>query len=164
MKKLFVPKDFVIPEFLKTDKMLLRCLTIDDVIKDYDAVMTSIDHLQETKPFGFSNNWPSSNLTLEQDLIDLREHQEEFKNRTSFAYTVTSLNEKLCLGCLYIDPSEKRGIDCEVTMWVRASEVEKGLDEHLYKTVKKWIHDQWPFKNPAYPGREISWEDWENSE
>ena len=142
--------------------MLLRCLTIDDVMKDYDAVMTSIEYLQKTKPFGLSNNWPTNDLTVEQDLIDLGWHQKEFQNRSSFAYTVMSLDEKLCLGCLYIYPSEKRDFDCKIIMWVRESEVEKGLDEHLFKTAKKWIHDLWPFKNPAYPGREVDWKDWEN--
>ena len=45
MKKL-VPPDFKIPEVLETDKFRLRMLTVNDVVKDYDAVMTSIDHLQ----------------------------------------------------------------------------------------------------------------------
>ncbi len=142
--------------------MLLRCLTVDDVTKDYNAVMTSIVHLQKTKPFGLSNNWPTNDLTVEQDLIDLGWHQKEFQNRSSFAYTVMSLDERLCLGCLYIYPSEKRDFDCKIIMWVRESEVEKGLDEHLLETARRWIHDLWPFKNPAYPGREISWKDWEN--
>ena len=162
MKKLIIPEDFVIPEILKTDRMLLRCLTVDDVIKDYDAVMTSIKYLQKTKPFGLSSNWPVRDLTIEQDLVDLGWHQEEFQNRSSFAYTVMSLDEKLCLGCLYIYPSEKRGFDSKIIMWVRESEVQKGLDEHLFETVKKWIHDLWLFKNPAYPGREIDWKDWDN--
>jgi hypothetical protein len=24
------------------------------------------------------------------------------------------------------------------------------------------VEEKWPFKNVAYPGREISWEEWEN--
>jgi len=38
-------------------------------------------------------------------------------------------------------------------MWVRKSEFEKGLDPILFKTVKKWIQEKWPFKKVAYPGR-----------
>ena len=45
-------------------------------------------------------------------------------------------------------------------MRVRESEVSKGLDEHLFETVKKWIDDKWPFKNPGYPGRNIDWQSW----
>ena len=51
MSKL-VPKDFQVPEVLETDRLRLRMLTVNDVVKDYDAVMTSIEHLQKTKPFG----------------------------------------------------------------------------------------------------------------
>ena len=41
----FVPKDFRIPDKFNTEKFLLRMLTIHDVVRDYDAIMTSIDHL-----------------------------------------------------------------------------------------------------------------------
>jgi len=54
------------------------------------------------------------------------------------------------------------GFDCKIIMWVRESEVDKGLDEYLFTTVKKWIHDAWPFRNPGYPGREIDWKEWDN--
>jgi len=47
-----VPKNLEIPETLETDRFRLRMLTVNDVVKDYDAVMTSIKHLQKTKPFG----------------------------------------------------------------------------------------------------------------
>ena len=70
MSKL-VPKDFQVPEVLETDRLRLRMLTVNDVVKDYDAVMTSIEHLQKTKPFGPGHKWPTKELTFEQDLIDL---------------------------------------------------------------------------------------------
>lgn len=164
MKQLNISKNFVPPAILKTDRILLRCLTVNDVIKDYDAVMTSIDHLQETQPFGPEHNWPTKELTFEQDLIDLGWHQKEFQNRSSFAYTVMSLDEKECLGCLYIYPSSKEGYDAKIMMWVRQSELKNDLDEHLFENVKTWIKDSWPFENPAFLGREISWQDWKNLE
>lgn len=34
-----VPDDFEIPEVLETERFYLRPLTINDVVKDYDAVM-----------------------------------------------------------------------------------------------------------------------------
>jgi hypothetical protein len=46
-------------------------------------------------------------------------------------------------------------------MWVRESELSTGLDSRLFETVKVWLKDDWPFKNPAFPGRVISWEDLE---
>jgi len=157
MIKPLVPANFKIPEFLETDRLRLRMLTVNDVVKDYDAVMTSIDHLQKTKPFGPDHNWPTKDLTFEQDLIDLGWHQKEFQKRSSFAYTVVNLDEKECLGCLYIYPSSNPVFDAEIVMWVRESEVSTGLDDHLFGAVKNWIKDTWPFINPGYPGRSTNW-------
>ena len=157
MKKL-VPPDFKIPEVLETDKFRLRMLTINDVVKDYDAVMTSIDHLKGI--FGPRSKWPSPDLSFEQDLIDLGWHQKEFQTRSSFAYTVMNLDESQCLGCMYIVPTDKEDYDCEVYMWVRKSAFDEGLDQALFKTVKDWIKDKWPFEKVAYPGRDIEWDAW----
>ncbi|MEQ8363035.1 MAG: hypothetical protein RH948_09215 [Cyclobacteriaceae bacterium] len=153
----FVPKDFVVPPVLENEYFRIRMLTVNDVVKDYDAVMTSIDHLKEVWP---GSGWPSTDLTFEQDLIDLGWHQKEFQRRSSFAYTVLSLDESEVLGCLYIDPTTKAGYDAEVYMWVRTSVLEKGYDKILFDTVKNWISKEWPFKKVAYPGREISWKEW----
>jgi hypothetical protein len=46
-------------------------------------------------------------------------------------------------------------------MWVRVSELCNGLDSDLYGAVKKWISELWPFTRPAYPGREITIEEWQ---
>ena len=155
----FVPHDFEIPEVLETDKFKLRMLTVNDVVKDYDAVMTSIDHLQGV--FGPNSKWPSEDLTFEQDLIDLGWHQKEFQRRSSFAYTVMNLNESQCVGCVYIVPTTKVGYDAAVYLWVRKSEYERGLDPLLFKSVKEWIKDKWQFEKVAFPGREIDWSEWE---
>ncbi len=154
----FVPRDFKIPEKLETDKFRLRMLTVNDVVKDYDAVMTSVEHLQSV--FAAYHKWPEG-LTFEQDLIDLGWHQKEFQRRTSFAYTMMTLDESQCLGCVYIYPTKKKGYDAEVYLWVRQVELQNGLDATLFDDVKNWMKKEWPFKNIAYPGREISWTDWE---
>ena len=154
----FVPADFKIPDTLENQYFRIRMLTVNDVVKDYDAVMTSIEHLQEMYP---TSSWPTKELTFEQDLIDLGWHQKEFQKRSSFAYTVVSLDESEVIGCLYIDPTSKGDYDAKITMWVRASVLDQGLDAILFNTVKEWVVKDWPFKKVAYPGREISWEDWE---
>jgi len=163
MNKLLVPMEFQIPEALETDKIRLRMLKVTDVVKDYDAVMTSISHLQKTNPFGPENTWPANDLTLEQDLIDLGWHQKEFQMRSSFAYTVMNLDESECLGCMYIFPSTNTKYDAQIIMRVRESKVSEGLDEHLFSTVTKWIDDKRPFKNPGYPERSITWQSWNES-
>ena len=36
-----VPDDFDVPDFLETERLRLRPLTIQDAVKDYEAVMES---------------------------------------------------------------------------------------------------------------------------
>ncbi|MBC6440262.1 MAG: GNAT family N-acetyltransferase [Rhodospirillales bacterium] len=154
-----VPDDFDVPETLEHPRFRLRILTVNDLIKDYDAVMASVEHLQTTFSPDGDGTWPEG-LTLEEDLIDLGWHQREFTIRSSFAYTMMTPDESRCLGCVYINPTRKRGHDCKVTMWVRADELASGLDDALYDAVRTWIDEGWPFEAPAYPGRAISFDDW----
>ena len=142
----FVPADFDVPKVLETDRVRLRMLTVNDVVRDYDAVVSSTDHLQETLSFG---SWPIG-LTLEQNLIDLGWHQKEFQQRTSFAYTVVSLDEDIVLGCLYINPFTIGGYDAIARMWVRTDMLDAGLDQHLYETVKKWLAEEWHIHVATY--------------
>ena len=45
-RKTLVSDDFDVPAGLATARFTLRMLTINDLIKDYDAVMSSVDHLR----------------------------------------------------------------------------------------------------------------------
>ena len=159
MKK-FKPDSVTIPSGIETKDFRVRMLTVNDVVKDYDAVMSSIDHLKGV--FGPSSTWPSSDLTLEQDLIDLGWHQKEFQIGSSFTYTVMSLDESRCFGCVYIYPSEKAGYDAMVRLWVRQSEIKNGLEKKLFSAVKKWLSEEWWFTTIAFPGRQLSWQEWES--
>jgi hypothetical protein len=156
--KTFIPADFKVPDILENEHFRIRMLTINDLIKDYEAVMSSVGHLQQM--FLPLWNWPLEDMSLHQNLIDLGWHQKEFQRRTSFAYTVVSLDESKVLGCLYIEPPTRPGFDAEVYLWVRESELTRGLDVLLYDFAKNWIATKWPFKNPAYPIREIPLEQW----
>lgn len=149
----FTPKDFAIPAGLETADFRIRQLMISDVVKDYDAVMTSEAHLKGVlSPNG---QWPTG-LTFEQDLIDLGWHHKEFQRRRSFAYTVMSLDEGVCLGCLYIEPTRLPDHDAEAYCWIRASHAE-ALDDKLFETLRAWLADVWPFKAVVFPGRTTSW-------
>jgi hypothetical protein len=155
----FAPDTATIPAGIETIDFKLRMLTMGDVVKDYDAVMSSVAHL--TGVFGPAESWPQG-LTLEEDLVDLGWHQKEFELRSSFVYTVMSPDESKCLGCVYVDPSEKLDYDARVILWVRQSEVAAGLDEKLFATVKGWLFDTWWFTEVAFPGRDITWPHWES--
>ena len=158
-RQALVNDDFEVPHGFVNEKFILRMLTIHDLVKDYDAVMSSAEHLRKTFSAISGSDWPDG-LTLEEDIIDLGWHQREFTLRYSFAYTVMSPDESLCLGCVYINPCRKAGYDAEVSMWVRTSELVNNLDSELYRCIKAWIDEVWPFSRPAYPGREITIEDW----
>ena len=56
----FLPPDFE-PPLLETERFRLRSLTVHDVVKDYDAVMTSREHLWEL--FGEAWGWPPADST-----------------------------------------------------------------------------------------------------
>jgi hypothetical protein len=120
--------------------------------------MSSIDRIRGV--FGPDSDWPSIDLTLEQNLIDLGWHQKEFQRRSSFAYTVMTPGEDQCLGCVYIYPSNIEDFDAETYLWVRESAFKDGLEPLLFNTIKMWLEKDWPFRRVVYPGREISWEEW----
>ena len=105
-RKTLVDSQFRVPTGLVTDRFVLRMLTIHDLVKDYDAVISSKDHLKNTFSRISGSDWPDG-LTLEENLIDLGWHQREFTLRYSFAYTVISPDE---LSCLLVpeDPGHSR--------------------------------------------------------
>jgi RimJ/RimL family protein N-acetyltransferase len=147
-----VPDDFEIPALLETDRFRLRMLSVNDVEKDYEAVIESRELLHNM----FGGPWPRPGFTLEENLADLERHQQEFLDRKAFTYTAVSLDETKVLGCLYINPCPPgvTGPDATVHLWVRQTEYDKGLDKILFQTVRDWISSDWPFKKVVYPGRE----------
>jgi hypothetical protein len=155
----FLDPEFEVPSTLETGKFRLRMLTVNDVVKDFEAVMTSKEHLHDI----WGPGWPEG-LTLEQNLIDLGWHQKEFQRRRSFAYTVVALDESRVLGCVYIYPTRKTGYDAEVYLWARQSELASGMETELKASVKSWLAAEWPFKNAVLPGTDISMEEWEKLE
>ena len=157
-KRQFVPKEFVVPCELSTADFRLRMLSADDVEKDFEAVTSSAARLSKVWP---DSGWPAG-LTLRQNLIDLAWHEKEFQNRTSFAYTMVARDESQVLGCVYFYPTDKAEYDAEVFLWVRDNEEANELDEELFEVLQRWLASDWPFENPVYPGRTISWEQWDS--
>lgn len=145
----FLPSSFEVPDPVESDDFLLRSITIHDVIRDFDAVMSSRDHLWAR--FGQLWGWPAADLTIEQNLVDLGWHQKEFQLRSSFDYVVMTPDNVRQLGCVYIDPSEEDGVDAEIAYWIRSSELHTGLEEKLGTFLRRWIGEQWPFERVIYP-------------
>jgi hypothetical protein len=149
-RRRLVADDFVVPLLLETHEFRLRPLTVNDLIKASEAVMESVDHLKGL--LSPSAHWPEG-LTLEDDLIDLGWHQKEFRRRSSFAYTMMSLDETRCLGCCYIYPPDNPQFDADAYYWTRQSTLASGLEERLGQVFRDRLARAWPFRRVAFPGR-----------
>lgn len=156
----FVPEDFIVPQRVERTNFILRPLSTNDVEKDYDAVMSSRENLRHV----FCENdaeWPADAMTLQDNLRDLKRHQEDFERRRGFTYTMETPDGRRCLGCVYVYPCDRGSYDARVHYWVRDSEKALGLEEELGAFLWLWLKEAWPFLRPVFPGREVSWRDWE---
>jgi len=159
----FVPEDFAVPRELVTAEFRLEPLGPQHNAGDYEAWMSSIEHIRATP--GFADwSWPDPEMTPEQNLADLRRHADDFARRSGFTYTVLAGAGDRVVGCVYIYPSESgggreaRGRDkqsgdgaADIRSWVRADRAE--LDVPLYQAVSAWVREAWPFTAVRYAER-----------
>ena len=155
----FIAPDFDPPVLVETADFKLVPLSPELTEIDYQAYMSSIDHLQRT--FTRSTNWPHDGLTLDDALVDMQTEQRRFAARESFAYAVLTPDGSREIGSVYVQPSPVAGYDAVVRMWVTRSDFDRGFDPELYSWVQGWIASDWPFENVVYPGRSTSWEEWD---
>jgi hypothetical protein len=145
----FVPDDFVVPRSLVTDAFRLEPLGPEHNEDDYQAWMSSIEHIRST-PGMQGRSWPRPAMTLADNLADLEGHARDFANRKGFTYTVLAGDGGGIIGCVYIYPS-KDGPGARVLSWVRADRAE--LDAPLYDAVSEWLRTAWPFTSVTYAAR-----------
>ncbi|MBL8177347.1 MAG: hypothetical protein JNK48_21910 [Bryobacterales bacterium] len=105
-KAAFVPADYAVPKEWKTSRYRLMPLSPAIVRQDYEAYMSSIEHLRSTFSDG---KWPSPELTMADAMKDMENEEARFEARTSFAYGVLTLDGKKELGPVYVRPSWKTG-------------------------------------------------------
>lgn len=155
---MFVPKDFEPKDLIKED-YIARKLTTRDVYLDYIAVMSSIDIIHETR----SESWPTKELTIEDDLIDLGWHQREFEFKSSFAFTIMNKEQTECLGCIYFYPDDsemsdansKPGYDVNISWWCTQKMYDNGFYERLSYDIKEWVERDWPFEKVFYSNKKL---------
>jgi len=155
---MLVPKNFE-PPLLEGEGYIARKLTARDVDLDYDAVMSSIDIIHKTR----GGKWPTSDLTKEDDLIDLSWHQREFEFKSSFAYTVMNKEETKCLGCIYFypprtgmsDATSGKDSDVDISWWVTQEMYDRGFYETLSFDIKEWVEKKWPFKKVFWANKKL---------
>jgi hypothetical protein len=159
MEPLFVPEDLRVPQRIEQPNYVLRPLTTADVANDYEAVMSSKQSLRQI--FGENDDWPDEHMTLQENESDLLRHQTDFEQRRGFTYTVETPEGHSCLGCVYIYPSDRGDYDGRVYYWVRDSVKAQGVEAQLGAFLRQWLREVWPFQRPVFPGRDVSWQEWE---
>lgn len=157
--KPFVPPAFSVPTLVEAKTFKLVPLGPDLVKIDFDAYMSSIDHLQQT--FTRSTDWPHANISAADAMLDMQTEQARFQGRVSFAYAVLTPDGQRERGSVYVAPSTVPGYDAVVRMWVTKAEYDAGFDAELYAWVTDWVRQSWPFAKIAYPGRAIDWASWD---
>ena len=145
----FVPDDFAVPRELVTGAFRLEPLGPEHNEQDYQAWMSSIEHIRST-PGMQGRSWPKPEMTLAENLGDLEGHASDFANRKGFTYTVLATDSGEIIGCVYIYP-RKGEPGARVLSWVRADRAD--LDAPLYEAVSQWLRTAWPFTSFTYAER-----------
>ena len=126
-------------------------------MKDYEAVITSREHLWHR--FGEIWAWHATDISLEQNLIDLARHQSEFQQRTGFAYSVLSPDydpdDARVLGCVYIYPPSSDAVEANVWFWARQSEIAAKLEQAIETFLIAWLSNSWPFGTVTLNGEKF---------
>jgi len=144
----FVPDNFAVPISFTADTFTFKKLCPKFAEEDYQAVMESVSSLKGL--FGEGNDWPPVDLTFDENYSSLKLHEEYFKKRQAFAYSVFSSDGKY-LGCVYIYPSQNPEFDALVFYWIRDGARTKKLDEKLYSEIKHWLGKEWCFRKVQFP-------------
>lgn len=158
-KPAFVAPDFAVPPLVETPAFKVVPLGPALVKIDFDAYMSSIEHLQKT--FTRSAAWPTAKISDADAVKDMETEAARFRARESFAYSVLTPDGKRERGCVYVSPSPVPGYDAQVQIWVTKAEYDAGFDAELYAWARQWVKTAWPFKTVAYPGRAIDWTTWD---
>ncbi len=114
------------------------------------AWTSSIEHIKRTPGFA-GRQWPGKPETLDQNLLSLALHEEDFAHRRGFAYAVRDVTTLDYLGCVYFYPPRTFNHDVDVRSWVRSEK--SHLDESLHDAVRRWLYDSWPWRAPDYASR-----------
>lgn len=154
-----VPASFRVPTLAEGKGFKLVPLGPPLVKIDYDAYMSSIEHLQKT--FTRSTAWPHPGITAAEAMVDMETEQARFAQRQSFAYAVLTPDGMRERGCVYVQPSPVASYDAVVRMWVTKAEHDAGFESELYAWVVQWLAKDWPFAKVAYPGHAIGWDEWD---
>ena len=135
-----------------TDRLVLEPLGPEHAEREHAALLSTADHLRAT----VFDTWPPADYDLEQNLKDLTRHAAEYARRDAYAWAVLTPDRQTYLGALFAKPvraSTGEGDAVQVTYWVVAREIPRGMDEQLLRTSLAWFEEAWPFVEVLLPLR-----------
>jgi hypothetical protein len=134
--KLF-PELSTVPRGFTNGEIIVEPLSINHAIIDFEAVSISKERLYEKyKP---DSKWPL-NITLHDNIVDLGWHEKEFRDGSSFSYTITNISRSKCYGCIYIYPIRGEKI---LSFWLREDGV-CPITEKTFRTIlTEWLTSEW---------------------
>jgi hypothetical protein len=158
IKSLELPAGYAAPATLTFDDVTARAISRADLLADVNGINSSIDIIQRTR----GGTWPSGPVSEDFNYVDLVWHELEFRENYSFTYALYDSKGRY-LGCCYLYPMGRRTPladdllkhDVDVSWWVTGDAYQHGYYAKLYRALRTWIAEQFPFKNPHYSNREI---------
>jgi len=143
MARRLLPDGVVVPAALRTRDFYLEPLAEEHSDGDYEAWMSSIEHIQATPGF-IGWVWPpSAGMTKGENLASVRRHARHHAAGVGFTYAVLTPSGDV-IGCVYIYPAADARYDCELRTWVRADRAD--LDRPVHEAVLDWLNREWPFR------------------
>lgn len=156
-RSLDLPAGFAGPLELRDGDICARAITRADLDDDVAGINRSIEIIRRTRGGG----WPTAPVTAETNFVDLVWHELEFREGHSFTYAVYDAGGRY-LGCCYLYPMGRRtpltdsllDHDVDVSWWVTPDAYDQGYYTKLYLALRKWIAQEFPFRNAHYSNQE----------
>jgi hypothetical protein len=144
------------PVKVEREHYILEVLAPKHNERDYEAWTSSRESLKGI--FGPRNDWPGDVADLNGNLKDLENHLREFEEREAYTYSILSLDESRCIGCLYIRPTPAKEFSARVDFWF--TDENKEFEREFLFWLQVWLTRDWKFKTPCFPGRSITWDEY----
>ena len=156
-KKLRLPPGFTAPVLLTYEDVEARAITRAHLQDDVRGINASIALIQRTR----GGSWPTEPVTEDYNFVDLVWHEREFRDGVSFTYAVYDADGGY-VGCCYLYPmgvrtelsAESLSRDVDVSWWVTPDAYASGRYEQLYRALRHWLAEQFPFDAPYYSNAE----------
>jgi hypothetical protein len=158
VKSLQLPEGYRAPDRLAYEAVVARAISRDDLREDVRGINASIDLIHRTR----GGRWPTEPVTEAYNFVDLVWHECEFRDGGSFTYAVYDKDGGY-LGCCYLYPmggrtkltEELLDRDVDVSWWVTPEAYARGYYEMLYRSLRHWLAEAFPFDRPYFSNAEL---------